>query len=132
MITNYALRLRPGDKLKESITAFVKEKHIKAGWINTCVGSMTSTNIRFANVSIGTMKTGFFEILSLNGTVSENGLHLHIMVSDEKGNVRGGHLLENNIIFTTAEIIITEDQSLIFTREKDNETGWLELKIVKK
>ena len=37
----YIFRLNPGEDLRKSIEAFVKEKNIIAGWINTCVGSLT-------------------------------------------------------------------------------------------
>ena len=37
----YVFRLKPGEDLRNSIEAIVKEKNIEAGWINTCVGSLT-------------------------------------------------------------------------------------------
>ena len=75
---------------------------------------------------------GHFEIVSLSGTVSINGDHLHMSISDSTGKTTGGHLLEGNIIYTTAEIIIGENKDLVFTREKDGTTSWPELQIRKK
>ena len=40
---------KPGDDLRKSIEAIVKEKNIEADWINTCVGGLTDYTIRFAN-----------------------------------------------------------------------------------
>jgi predicted DNA-binding protein with PD1-like motif len=41
----------------------------------------------------------------------------------------GGHLMGGSIIYTTAEIILGESKKHRFTREKDMETGYHELRI---
>ncbi|MBC7587391.1 MAG: DNA-binding protein, partial [Chitinophagaceae bacterium] len=45
------------------------------------------------------------------------------------GKTIGGHLLNNNIVYTTAEIVIGETKDFIFTREKDGSTPWEELQV---
>src|SRR6478609_1901438 len=102
----YVFRLKPGEDLRMSIEAMVKEKNIVAGWINTCVGSLTDYAIRFANQQEGVHGSGHFEIVSLTGTVSVNGSHLHISVSDNAGKTIGGHLMDGCIVYTTAEIVM--------------------------
>ena len=132
MIKEHAFRLTPGQDLKVEIEAYVKANRIEAGWIATGVGSLTNYHIRFANQANGTKGTGYFEITSLIGTVSVNGSHLHICISDSFGAVIGGHLLDANHIYTTAEIIIQESNQWIFKRENDGSTPWKELIIQKK
>jgi uncharacterized protein len=127
----HAIRLKPGEDLKQSIQKFVQQNNIEAGWVVTCAGSLTKTSIRLANQSNTSVYDGHFEILSLSGTVSVNGLHLHISVADSTGNCIGGHLTEGSIIYTTAEIILQESKELKFTREKDGTTPWEELQIRK-
>ena len=122
----YAFRLKPGEDLRKSIEAIIKEKNIQAGWINTCVGSLTDYSIRFANQQEGCHGSGHFEIVSLTGTVSVNGSHLHISISDSEGKTIGGHLLEG---FTTAEIVIGTTRSYEFTRKKDGTNEWEELQV---
>ncbi|MEO8174121.1 MAG: PPC domain-containing DNA-binding protein [Sediminibacterium sp.] len=129
MPTTHAFRLKPGQDLKASIDSFVKAKKIQAGWIATCVGSLTDYNIRFANQEKGYSDKGHFEIVSLVGTVSVNGSHLHVSISDSTGKTVGGHLLEGCKIYTTAEIVITETKELIFARENDGSTPWQELQV---
>ena len=131
MPNTYAFRLKPGQDLKQSIDSFVKEKKITAGWIHTCVGSLTEYNIRFANQEKGYSDKGHFEIVSLVGTLSINGSHIHISISDSTGKTVGGHLLEGCKIYTTAEIVIGESKELEFTREKDGSTPWEELQVKK-
>ena len=87
----YVFRLKPGEDLRKSIEAIVKEKNIEAGWINTCVGSLTDYAIRFANQQEGVRVSGHFEIVSLTGTVLVNGSLLHICISDSTGKTIGVH-----------------------------------------
>jgi predicted DNA-binding protein with PD1-like motif len=128
----YVFRLKPGDDLRQNIEAFVKEKNITAGWINTCVGSLTHYTIRFANQQEGNSNSGHFEIVGLTGTVSVNGSHLHICISDSTGKTIGGHLLEGCKIFTTAEIVIGSTKTFEFKREKNGTTEWEELQVNEK
>ena len=132
MLYTHALRLKPGNDLRKEIEAYIKLHNIKAGWVSTCVGSLAQYNIRFANQPNGKIDAGHFEIVSLTGTLSINGCHLHISLSDSTGKTIGGHLLDDNLVYTTAEIIIQEDDGFIFTREKDGSTPWEELQIKKK
>ena len=128
----YIFRLKPGEDLRNSIEAIVKEKNIEAGWINTCVGSLTDYTIRFANQQEGIRGSGHFEIVSLTGTVSVNGSHLHISISDSTGKTIGGHLLEGCKIYTTVEIVIGTTTAYEFKRMKDGTTEWEELKVNEK
>jgi len=128
----YAFRLKPGEDLRNGIDVLVKEKNILAGWINTCVGSLTDYNIRFANQQEGSRASGHFEIVSLTGTVSVNGSHLHISISDNTGKTIGGHLMEGCKIYTTAEIVIGISSAYEFKREKDDTSSWKELQVKEK
>lgn len=130
--TSYTFRLFPGADLRNSIQSFVKERNIQAGWIVSCAGSITEYSIRFANQNGASTGSGHFEIVSVAGTVSVNGSHLHISISDSTGKTIGGHLMEGCKIYTTAEIVLVESGKYIFTREKDGSTSWKELQITKK
>ena len=128
----YVFRLKPGKDLRKSIEAIVNEKNIEAGWINTCVGSLTHYTIRFANQQEGMHGSGHFEIVSLTGTLSINGSHLHISIGDSTGKTIGGHLLEGCKIYTTAEIVIGSTTAYEFKRMKDGTTEWEELQVNEK
>ena len=125
----YPIRLKPGEDLKNSIEKLVVDNNIKAGWVSTCAGSLTDYAIRFANQPGISRFSGYFEIVSLTGTVSINGLHLHISISDSTGKTIGGHLCAGCIIYTTAEIVLCSSNNFIFKREKDGTTPWNELQI---
>jgi len=130
--STHALRLKPGEDLRIALQQFVNSHQIHAGWIMTCVGSLTQYNLRFANQQAGNKGDDFFEIVCLSGTLSISGCHLHMAVSDSTGAVIAGHLLEGCTIYTTAEIVIGTIPGLVFTREKDESTGFNELLITGK
>ena len=126
-LKTYALRLKPGDDLRQQLTAFVQANHIQAGAMLTCVGSLTVTTLRLANQEGPSVYKGHFEIVSLVGTLSTNGSHLHLAVSDSTGRTIGGHLLDGCIVYTTAEIVLGELPQLEFRRETDATFGYKEL-----
>lgn len=125
----HAFRLKPGEDLRAGVQRRCDEKGIEAGWVATCVGSLTDYCLRFADRQEGTSGTGRFEILSLSGTVSKAGSHLHLAIADADGRTIGGHLLDGCRVYTTAEIVLCESKDYAFTREVDGSTPWKELQI---
>jgi len=125
----HAFRLLPGQDLQAGIQRYVDEHGIEAGFVATCVGSLTEWSLRFADREEGNRGAGHFEIVSLCGTVSKNGSHLHLAISDGDGRTIGGHLLAGNRVYTTAEIVIGESPAHVFTRAKDGSTPWAELQV---
>jgi predicted DNA-binding protein with PD1-like motif len=126
-----AFRLLPGEDLKSSIEKVIREKNVKAGFIVSCVGGLEQACVRMAGATpdsqdIRTYKQDF-EIVSLVGTISVNGTHLHMAFSDSDGIVRGGHLKEGTIIHPTAEIVIGIEEAIEFKREMDDKTGFKEI-----
>lgn len=130
-MTIHVFRLRPGQDFLEELRLWAKQKQIKAGAILSVVGSFTHINLRYANQPAGTSQEGHFEIVSLVGTFNDSSHHLHVSVSNEKGQTFGGHMLTGNLVYTTAEVVLAEMSDLIFTREIDEKSsggsGWSEL-----
>lgn len=123
----FAIRLGPHEDLKKSILHFANIKKIKAGIVSTCVGSLEECNIRYANQKESVTRKGHYEIVSLTGTFSDTSCHLHISISDEVGGIIGGHLMDNNIVYTTAEVVLMELSDLQFDRELDPTYNFKEL-----
>lgn len=121
------MRLRPKQDLRVEIETFCRNMNIHSACVLTCVGSLSFARLRMAGGKVLIEKEGPFEILSLAGTISNDGIHLHCSLSDSTGQVWGGHLSKGSIIRTTAEIVlgVLEDHRL--SREFDSETGYPEL-----
>ena len=131
-IQAHTFRLKPKQDLFKEIKTFVDEKGIEAGIILACVGSLTTATLRLANsTSYNTIK-GPFEIVSLTGTVSTHGSHLHISISNGDGPTIGGHLVGGCLIYTTAEIVIAEFPEIVYKREYCEDSGHAELIIEEK
>jgi len=125
----HAFRILPHEDLKQSIGKFVAAHNIKAGAMITAVGSLEEINLRYANRPSGIVQHGHFEIVSLVGTLGITGCHLHLSVSNEDGQTFGGHLLDGNLVYTTAEIVIASFPGIEFHRENDPAYGFRELVI---
>ncbi len=120
-------RLRRGEDLLLSIRALAKEHQIRAGVVLSAVGCISQGRLRDASgVNIRSV-TEHCEIVSLNGTVSENRCHLHLALSKEDLSTVGGHLVEGCIINTTCELVIGVLDAWSIGVEFDEETGYDEL-----
>lgn len=129
----HTFRLKPAQDLFDSIEAFVIDKKIEAGCVLSSVGSLTYATLRLANRDFHNEYEGHFEIVSITGTVSTNGSHIHISISDGDGVTIGGHLVSGCKIYTTAEIVIAEFDDVIYKRELlENDSGYEELVVYKK
>ena len=124
-----AIRLKPEQDLKQSLRNFVEQNNIQVGFILTAVGSLKKATLRFANQDKSQVFDERFEIVSLVGTLSSQGIHLHISLADKNGKTIGGHLLDGCTIYTTAEILIGTSEDFIFLRTVDEKTGYKELEI---
>ncbi len=128
----YSFRLRPRQDLKKELAFYCQQHRLHAATILSAVGSLSHARLRLANSKEGKDFSGPFEILSLNGTLSLEGVHLHVAISDSEGQVIGGHLLDGCEIYTTAEIVLLENKDLVFERQQDGHTGYKELFIKNK
>ncbi len=128
----FALRLKPHQDVKQELLRFAQANKLEAAAIVTCVGSLEKINLRFANQESGFSQAGFFEIVSLTGTLSASACHLHISVSDGQGNTTGGHMLDENLVYTTAELVLVELTDLSFDRTADSTYGYQELSVRKR
>ena len=128
----HTFRLSPGQDLFDEIETFVHEKHIEAGCILSAVGSLTHATLRLANRDLYNEYDGHFEIVSMTGTVSVHGSHLHIAISDGDGVTTGGHLVSGCKIYTTAEMVLAVFEDVVYKREFAVDSGYEELVVYKK
>ena len=98
----------------------------------SAVGSLSVAQLRLAGASEATLIRGDLELLSLSGTLSRDGAHLHIAVANSTGSVIGGHLCPGSLVRTTAELVIGLLPEWRFRRELDPTTGYAELRITHK
>lgn len=121
------LRLQPGEDVRITLRDWVHANAIQAAAITSAVGSLTHAHIRYANRADGIMTTGDLEVLSLSGTLSEHGMHLHLSIGDRDGQMLGGHMLDGCLVRTTLELIVQKVDGVSMPRVKDENSGYDEL-----
>ena len=123
------LRLQPGDDLRQALETWMGEQEEQAGCVISAIGSLSMVQLRFAGTAVATAIRGELEILSLAGTLSPDGAHLHISIADSSGAVIGGHLCSGSLVRTTAALVLGLLLEWRFSRELDPATGYAELRI---
>ncbi|MFM7514687.1 MAG: PPC domain-containing DNA-binding protein [Cyanobium sp.] len=123
------LRLQPGADLRRALETWMGKQPEQAGCVIIAVGSLSVAQLRLAGAIFSTAIHGELEILSLSGTLSPDGSHLHFAIADNQGAVMGGHLCAGSLVRTTAELVIGLLPEWRFSRELDPATGYAELRI---
>ena len=124
-----ASRFSPGEDLRDAIERLGHEHHVEAGCILGAVGSLTVATLRLAGADTYAKFAGPFEIISLSGTVSPSGVHLHLAVAGADGRAMGGHLVHGCVVHTTVEVVMADMTGVRFLRLPDAATGYNELNI---
>ena len=93
----------------------------------SAIGSLVDARLRFAGQAEQTVIEGPLVILGLAGSVTLDGSHLHMSVSDPTGRVAGGHVCHGNIVRTTVEAVLVLPPEWSLTGEIDPATGFTEL-----
>ena len=120
-----ALRLNPGDDLRGALEAGGRTGFVVAG-----IGSLVHAQLRFAGESGPTRIEGPLEILTLSGSLTPAGAHLHASLSDASGRVLGGHVCAGCEVRTTAELLVAPLPPGSLSRAVDGATGFPELVIL--
>jgi uncharacterized protein len=128
-MTPLPLRIPAGTDLRETLSSLSAGHGAGAAFVVQGIGSLSVARIRFAGAPDFTELRGDLEILSLGGTLSPDGPHLHIAVSDAGGKVTGGHMGPGCVVRTTAEVLVMLLPGYRFSREIDPATGYKELSV---
>jgi predicted DNA-binding protein with PD1-like motif len=123
------LRLPAGRDLRAALESVILEHGASAAFVLQGIGSLSAAQVRFAGATQPTELRGDMEILTLAGSISPDGAHLHITLADAQGRVLGGHVAHGCTVRTTAEVLLALLPEHRFSREPDADTGFNELLI---
>jgi predicted DNA-binding protein with PD1-like motif len=123
------LRLPPGADLRAALQAVLAERAAQAAFVVAAIGSLRPARLRLAGADGEHVVEGDSEILTLSGTLSPDGPHLHISVADAQGRVFGGHVLAGCTVRTTAEVLLVLLPQWQFERRHDARPGYDELAV---
>lgn len=125
----HPLRLCPGDDLRVALEDVLRQRNLHAAFVIQGIGSLSVAHLRFAGHEDPTELRDDLEILTLAGSLSSDGAHLHMSVADPQGRVFGGHVARGCTVRTTAEILLALLPGHRFSREYDVNSGFMELVI---
>ncbi|MFP3985564.1 MAG: PPC domain-containing DNA-binding protein [Candidatus Bathyarchaeia archaeon] len=118
-------RFSEGDDLLEAITLTAEQKNVNSGFF-FLIGTLKKAVLGYYSEGkyMPIEKSGPLEIVSCMGNISskEKGepvVHGHIVVSDNKGNAFGGHVLPGCLIDATAELVLVKAESGTLRRQYD-------------
>ena len=121
-------RMIEGEDLFETIGKRMKENNVKAG-VFFAIGMVKQAVLGYLKDSQykSTTFAGPLEIASCmgNAALDENGetvIHAHMVVSNEKGEAFGGHLMKGCPVGVTAELVIIEASGVNLLRMFDEKT----------
>ncbi|MFC3106957.1 PPC domain-containing DNA-binding protein [Undibacterium arcticum] len=123
------LRLTPGQDLRAALEAVLVKHDVRAAFVLQGIGSLSVAQLRLAGAKQSTEFRGDLEILTLAGSLSRDGAHLHIAVADAQGRVVGGHVTAGCFVRTTVEVLLALLPEHQFAREQDLDSGFGELVI---
>ena len=126
-LTLRPVRLTPGSDLRRALEDLACDEGPASAFVLSGIGSLRDARLRFAGEHVETSLPGDFEIVSLSGTLTRDGAHLHIAVADTSGRVLGGHLCYGNAVRTTAEVLLAGLPEWELSRAQDATTGYAEL-----
>ena len=99
------LKLAPGSDLRLSLEDLARREGIH-GFVLGVVGNLTRAAFQCPGQSEPTVLEGDLEVITLNGTLSPDSVHLHLSLSDGACQVWGGHLEPGTIVQKGAEVLV--------------------------
>ena len=99
------LKLAPGSDLRLSLEDLARREGID-GFVLGVVGNLTRAAFQCPGQSEPTVLEGDLEVITLNGTLSPDSVHLHLSLSDGACQVWGGHLEPGTIVQKGADILV--------------------------
>ena len=99
------LKLAPGSDLHLSLEALAQRDGI-SGFVLGVVGNLTKASFQCPGQAEPTVLEGDLEVITLNGTFSPEGVHLHLSLSDGACQVWGGHLEPGTIVQKGVDLLI--------------------------
>ncbi|MBD2551419.1 DUF296 domain-containing protein [Microcystis elabens FACHB-917] len=99
------LHLGPGSDLRTSLEQVAIEAGA-AGFVLGVVGDLSQAAFQCPGLEEPTVLQGHLEIITLQGTVAPQGVHLHLSLSDGDCQVWGGHLEHGSLVLRGADLLV--------------------------
>ena len=99
------LHLEAGSDVRRSLEQLALD-HNAGGFVLSVVGNLSQAAFACPGKSAPTVLAGELEIITLQGTISPDGVHLHLSFSDASCQVWGGHLEHGTLVLRGADLLV--------------------------
>ena len=99
------LELEPGQDLHLALSELALRQQL-SGFVLGVVGNLSQATFRCPGQQQPTRMSGELEVITLNGTFSPSGVHLHLSLSDGACQVWGGHLEPGTVVLKGAQLLL--------------------------
>lgn len=99
------LHIEAGSDVRRSLEQLALE-HNAGGFVLSVVGNLSQAAFACPGKSAPTVLAGELEIITLQGTISPDGVHLHLSFSDASCQVWGGHLEHGTLVLRGADLLV--------------------------
>jgi glutaredoxin/predicted DNA-binding protein with PD1-like motif len=99
------LQLAPGSDLRRSLEEFAVAR-AASGFVLGVVGDLSRAAFQCPGQPSPSVIEGDLEIITLNGTLAPEGVHLHLSLSDGACQVWGGHLEHGTVVRKGAQLLV--------------------------
>jgi predicted DNA-binding protein with PD1-like motif/glutaredoxin len=99
------LHLGPGSDLRASLEQVAIEANA-SGFVLGVVGDLSQAAFQCPGLAEPTVLQGHLEIITLQGTLAPQGVHLHLSLSDGDCQVWGGHLEHGSLVLRGADLLV--------------------------
>ena len=99
------LKLDPGSDLRLSLEELGRREGLN-GFVLGVVGNLSRAAFQCPGQPQPTVLEGDLEVITLNGTISPNGVHLHLSLSDGACQVWGGHLEPGTVVQKGVDLLV--------------------------
>lgn len=99
------LHLDAGSDLHHSLRALAAREGIE-GFVLSVVGNLSQAAFQCPGTTQPTMLQGDLEVITLQGTLSPQGVHLHLSLSDGQCQVWGGHLEPGTLVQKGVDVLV--------------------------
>ena len=100
-----AIHLDAGADVRRSLEELAHRENAQ-GFVLSVVGNMGQATFACPGRTSPTVLSGELEIITLQGTVGPQGVHLHLSFSDGDCQVWGGHLEHGSLILKGADLLV--------------------------
>lgn len=100
-----ALHLAAGADIRRSLEELARREQA-SGFVLSVVGNLSQAAFQCPGKASPTVLSGLLEIITLQGTVAPQGVHLHLSLSDSHCQVWGGHLEPGTLVHSGADLLV--------------------------